>query len=412
MQSPPPDHDSTRRAADWAAAGVALLVGALLWSTLGSVRYADNPDEAYYLAYAGHAGEHGLASFRQLFHDYLVEPARWLYPNPLRLGYILLATGWTSLRGVHFAALSELSLFCHVLLIGASYLFLRGLLGPPRAFAAAALVGFSPLLLGLARRALVDAPASLAGVLVLWSFCASLRRPERRGPRALFACALGAGMLIKETTLLLVVPCAALWLYERCAAGRSLPLRAHAGALAAPLAACAALWWLAAGDAATLVGVARIILVSPASNAYALEYGGGPWYRYPIDLLLLDPWPTLLGVAALGPAALRLRARAPGDAAVWLLLVVVGILAAYAPFTRNVRYVALCELPLRALAAGLLFQLAAADAGRRGLVAALAGVALLCAAGWLSFQALFVDAALYDPMTAPLLHLRGFFPNS
>ena len=41
-------------------------------------------------------------------------------------------------------------LVCHVLLVGASYLFLKGLWGAPRALAGTALCAFSPLLLGIA----------------------------------------------------------------------------------------------------------------------------------------------------------------------------------------------------------------------------------------------------------------------
>src|SRR5574342_1018481 len=155
-----------------------------------------------------------------------------------------------------------------------------------------------------------------------------LREPRSRGALARFAAAFGAGLLIKETTLLCAIPCAAICAYERSAGRRELPLLAWGGALAAPLAVCGALWWLAAGDAATLAGVVRVILVSPAGNAYAQAYGGGPWYRYAIDLLLLSPWPTLLGIAALGPAALRLRERKPGDAVVWLGLALASLVAA------------------------------------------------------------------------------------
>jgi 4-amino-4-deoxy-L-arabinose transferase-like glycosyltransferase len=404
-------HEPSRsRAADAGAVLLALAAGALVASTLGSVRYAENPDEAYYVAYAGHIAEHGLAGFRQLFADYAAEPARWLYPNPLRLGFILLATGWSELFGPGFAALSLLSLVCHVALVGVSYLFLRGLLGPPRALAGTALIAFSPLLLGVARRAWVDGPATLAGLLVLWSFCAWLGAPERRGALARFAFALGAGVLIKETTVLLLLPCAAIAAYERMA-GRALPLGALALATGGALATCGALWWLAAGDAATVASIARIILVSPASNAYAQELGRGPWYRYAIDLLLLSPWPTLLGIAALGPAALRLRERKPGDAVVWLGLALASLVAAYAPFTKNVRYVGLCEVPLRALAAWLVFAGAGADSGRGRLALAAACIALLCLSGWLSFRAIFVEAGLYDPMTAPLLDLRGLLPH-
>jgi len=406
MQSSPRD-----RVADGLAVGIALLVGLLLLPTLASVRYAENPDEAYYLAYARHFAEHGFAGFRQLYADYLAEPARWLYPNPLRVGYIALATLWTSLFGSSFEALSLLSLVCHVLLVGASYLFLKELWGAPRALAGTALCGFSPLLLGVARRAWVDGPSTLAGLLVLWSFCVWLRAPQRRAALAAFGVAFGVGMLIKETTVLLLVPCAALYAYERFAARRALPLLPLLAAIAAPLVFCLLVWLSTAGSFGAWVGVARVIWLSPESNAYAQQFGGGPWYRYLVDLLLLSPWVTLLGVAALGPAALRARERAPGDAAVWLALVFAGLLVAYAPFTKNVRYVALAEIPLCGLAAGLVVSLAHADARGRGRAVAAGAVALLCVAGWLSFQMLFVDASLYDPMTASLLILRGLAPH-
>jgi 4-amino-4-deoxy-L-arabinose transferase-like glycosyltransferase len=399
---------SAERALDLCAVAAVLCLGALTASTLASVRYAENPDEAYYVAYASHLAQHGLGGFRTFFHDYLTEPARWLYPNPLRIGFITLASAWTGLRGASFEALSQLSLLCHVLLLGSAYLWLRGLLGRAQALLAVALIGCSPLLAGIARRAWVDAAASLAGLLVLWSFMASLRQPERSGPRALFAVAFGCGILVKETTLLLALPCAALLAWERFGARQSaIPLAGHALALAAPLAVCAGLWWLAAGDLHTLLGVGRVILESPASNTYAQAYGGGPWSRYLVDLLLLAPWTTALGIAGLGLAARGVRERTRGDARVWLAIVVLGTLVAYAPFTKNVRYVALIEVPLRALATLLLWELANASRSRRGLAFAVALLLALCAVDWLGFQRIFVEAALYDPMTASLLVLRG-----
>lgn len=405
MPGSPRDH-----AADACALGLALLVGALVLPTLASVRYAENPDEAYYLAYARHLSEHGFAGFRQLYADYQADPARWLYPNPLRFGYFGLAAAWTAVFGSSFPALSLLSLTCHVLLVGASYLFLKGLWGAPRALAGAALCAFSPLLLGIARRAWLDGPATLAGLLVLWSFCAWLRAPQRRGALGLFALAFGVGTAIKETTVLLVLPCAALFAYERFAARRALPVWPVLAALAAPLVVCAAIWWASAGGVAPWAAVVRIILVSPESNDYAQQFGSGPWYRYLVDLVLLSPWVTLLGVAALGPAALRARGRAPGDGAIWLALAFAALIAAYAPFTKNVRYIALGEILLGGLAADLVLTLARADAGGRGRALAACAVALLCLAGWLSFQTVFVDVNLYDPMTASLLFLRGLAP--
>ena len=423
MQEPEPPHGSgsppgeaytlpsperAARLIDLAALGMALVVGALVAATLSSVRYVDDPDEVYYLAYARCIAQYGLAGFRPLFHEYAVDDAHWLYPNPLRIGFIALGAGWTVLRGSDFHALSELSLVCHVLLILASYGFLRPRLGPARALLAALLIGCSPLLMGLARRALIDSAATLAGLLVLWSFFAALRSPQSRCGRCRFAVVFGIGILVKETTLLLAAPCVVVVAYEGWTARHRVGWGSWMVALVAPVAACGVVWLIAAGDAATLAQVFRIIADSPARNLYAMQQGGGGWYRYAIDFLLLAPWPTVIGLAALGWAALRLRA--PTDVIVRLGMVIAAQVAAYAPFTKNVRYVALCDVLLRALAAAFVCELVASDERPRRMAFAAVVVLALCAGDWVSFHRLFVDGALYDPMTAPLVALRGMLP--
>lgn len=398
-----------RLAPELAVVLLATWVAALVAPTRAAVDFAANADETHYLAYATEMQQRGLGGFRTLFRDYAASERRWFFPSPLRAAYIALAGAWTGIRGLDYRALSELSLACHLLSIAVAYLFARRLFGDPRALGVAALVAFSPLGLGLSRRALMDSTATLAAWLAIFAFWEAARRPESAPRRALFALALAAAVLVKETSVLLVVPfalyAAALRLRRGAAPGRA-PL---ALAAAASLAACAGLWLFAAGDPATLWQVVRGIVASPAQNEYARLLGGGPWYRYLLDFALLSVWPTLLAVAALGALALRLRRGEWEAGPVYLALLLVGLLLAFGFFTKNVRYVALLELPIRGLAVWLVWELAPGRPALRHLAGGLL-VALVCAADYATFRGLFLEYAVHDPMSAWLLSFRELLP--
>ena len=153
----------------------------------------------------------------------------------------------------------------------------------------------------------------------------------------------------------------------------------------------------------------RIVLASPATNEYALMYGSGGWFRYPIDELLMSPWPTALGLAGVATVLWRWRRGEYDSLAVALALVYLCQVAALAPFTKNLRYVAVLEVPLRVLAVMLLWELGAAARQRLGRPLVVALVALLCALGWQDYQ-LFRRAGVYDPVTLLLAGVRGLVP--
>jgi 4-amino-4-deoxy-L-arabinose transferase-like glycosyltransferase len=406
----PASRDRSERAAVWGAALLVVWIGALVGSTLSSVRYVPLADEGYYRSYAARMAERGPGAFPETFEAYRAEPRHWRFPNPLRVGYIGIAAGWTALRGDSFRALSEISLVSHCLLVAVCFGFLRRLTNGPIALASSALVAFSPLLLGLSRRALLDAPATLLSLATLWAFWECLRNPAPRAPRAAFMLCFGLGMLVKETTLLLLVPFGLL-LAVAPRRQREAALPALLPALLAPPVICACIWLLAAGSLGTLLDVVRIILASPGSNPYAQQLGGGPWWRYLIDLLLLSPGPTLLALAAAGHALFEARAGRSHPARSWLALFALGLLLAYAPFTKNVRYVAPIELPLRALAALGLFALCGREPGWRRGAAVAAAVGLLCWLDWRHFERVFVAGALDDPVSAYLLQARELIPG-
>jgi len=392
-----------------AVAILVLAVGALLAATLGRVG-PRGPDEAHYLVYTRLVDSQGVAAYGDLFEDYVGDESRWLFPNPLRLGYISVAAVAAKLGGASFETLSWLSLVAHLLCIVAGYAFARRTLGDPRALLVAVLLAFSPLWMALARRGLTDSLATLSAILAIWTFWEALFERDRWRWHALFAVSFGFGMLVKESSVLLAIPLLAVLVYEGLARGRREGIAPMLLALAAPMAGCFALWWIAAGSLDVLFRLVGIILESPSGNEYALRYGGGPWTRYLVDFLLLSPLPTLLAVAAAGVALVRGR---QGEAVVaYLVAIGAGVLVAYAGFTKNVRYVAVLDLPIRMLAVWLVWEVLRPRGARIALVAGGALTGLMAVADCSSFWTLFVEGGLYDPMTISLLLFRGLLPHA
>jgi len=408
------DHDGAPAARAVGVAGLLLVVVAVALVVGPTIAQLGRPgpDETFYLAYAKQLTAQGPGTFRTLFTDYVGHQNVWLFPNPLRISYLGVAALWVSVDGVEPRSLAHLSLVSLLLTLMVVYRLLAQRLEAARALFATALLGASPLWLGMARRALQDSFVTLAAVLLLAAFLAALEKPQSGRRLLLFAAALVFAILAKESSVLLLPPLA-LWAVVEARAGR-LPregLVRLGVASAGGLLACGLLWWLEAGSIAALAKMVGIIVHSPATNEYAIRFGGGPWYRYLVDLMALSPVPTLLGLA--GGALVLERARRGEAEHLHLFLVVLAAvtLGEYALLTKNVRYVMLLELPLRVLAVEALWLLLPVRALARRVGAVAAAVLLLAVVDVGSFRYLFLERGLYDPVSAPILTLRGFVPE-
>jgi 4-amino-4-deoxy-L-arabinose transferase-like glycosyltransferase len=385
-------------------------LGAAVHASFDELVYPVGSDLDYYLHYMRTVGEGGLGAFPGLFREWLSRPEHWLYPTPSRVGFILVSAAWAKVFGATPEALSLLSLVSFLALIALVFAAAERGLGPVRALLIALLVAFSPLYLGLARLALTDSFMCASQAALVWLFLGYVRAPESR------ARALGAGaaflvaILSKEIAVLLAVPLLLHAALERWYARRVLPIARTLAVFVVPGLLCVLVWWLAAGDARTLLRTLHIVLTSPASNEYALAYGSGGWYRYPIDELLMSPLPTALGLAGVAVTLWRWRRGEYDALAVAFALVYVCQVALLAPFTKNLRYGAVLDVPLRVLAALLLWDLCGAARHRAGRLAAVLGVALLCTLGWRDYQLFWRQAGVYDPVTAVLAGVRGLVP--
>src|SRR6185295_15439158 len=100
--------------------------------------------------------------------------------------------------------------------------------------------------------------------------------------------------------------------------------------------------------------------------------------------------------------------KARTDEALAFVCVVVScsLLLEYSFFTKDVRYVAVLDVPIRILAVMFLADLLAIDAARWRAAAATVIVAFMCWADYTTFRLMFVSMKIYDPMTYWLVIAR------
>lgn len=388
-----------------------LLVGlalALHASLAAGVPYEPNSDEGYYLSMAQQLENRGIGAYPQLFESWNRDPANWIYPSPLRVGHVTVAAALFEFAPARLETLSLLSLGAHLGWIAVSAWFARRLFPTAYALCLTLLLATAPLLLGSARLALQDSHLLLWLGLCVWSFLDLLRNPTQRGMSLVFVLSFAMSVLVKETSALLGPAFLALLAWQRCVAHEPLPWLRLSLLVLAPGLLVLTVLLLAAGGGEPLIGTARTVLGSPATNEYAIRYGSGPWYRYLVDYLLISPWTTLAALAALG-ARLAGRRFDAGDRELTLLaLLGCLLLAEMSFFTKNARYLLILELPLRALALAWIFGLASGWK-RSALVAGF--VLLVVASDLASFEYGWIRHRIYDPLTGTLMQLRALLPR-
>ena len=390
---------------------VGLILGLLL-ATLPGIKYQAGVDEGQYLRYMSRIERGGPGAFPALFREYAEQPTQRILPNPLRAGFILVAGLWAGLFGSSFFGLTLISMVSLLLCVSLNHHFLRRYRSPPQALGIAAVIGFSPLLLALGRRALNDSFANLWMTLSFWLCFEAVRVERGRRARVCFGVAFALAVLAKEPAVLLLVPFGIFVLSEhRRRQGDLRALVADGLLLTVPVLLAVAVMICLAGGPAAFLRVVRIILASPTTNEYARKYGSGPWFRYLIDWLVLSPWTLLLAVVGTGRVIGDLRKGEAGDPlARYSALTVTFWLVPLCLFTKNVRYLALLETPLRILAVGTIREWLPAAPRVRLLAGAVVGI-LWCCLDWETFVRLFVLGGIYDPTTYFLISTISVIPR-
>lgn len=381
-------------------------IGALSVATFGSVAYHADLDEGTYQRYVAHVAEHGLGAFPELFRGYAADSERWIFPSPLRVGFVAGAAGWAQLFGASYLALSWFSLASHLAFVLLNFVCVRRHRGDRAALGVSALLGFSALHLVIARTALMDSHAVLWQAATFWLFVELLHAPARRLWSVLFVPVCAWTIVVKEASVLVVGPLALLYAVECLRSRGALSWQRGVALFGLAFTLAFGVLALAAGGIAELRECVQIVRVSLATNEWAKANLAGPWYRYVVDALLVSPYVTL--VALLGAGAVLLRAR---DAAHerwlelrWFAIAALGI-GGLSLIGKDLRYaMALHVATCLAAWCGLefAFERARPAFARAGLAVA---VLLLCVSELCTFS-LFIDRGLYDPVTHWLVRVR------
>jgi hypothetical protein len=364
-------------------------------------------DEGHYLTDVQTVVHDGIGSYPLVVDRFLNDPARWVFPNPLRWGYIGVASLFCGASGdVSFRALATLSTLAGILTVLLAWLVGRELLSGAAAIIGAALVAVSPLHLGLGRRALADELFCLAFFVALLLLLRHLRAQTTRSRIAWLIAWVAATtftIAIKEQ-FLMIYPVVLLFWWLR--SDRRVQWLVVATWTLPPL-LFAGVFCLLSSSVIKFFRVAWII-TSVMGAPYAAQYQSGPPQRILIDFLAVAPLVTIGTIVAVGILLLRREERTGGE---WhLAILLAGILAAHALLSsKNLRYVVEADPLARLLLASLAWK--EIRSRGRGWITALAALAINGAVELTLFITIFVRHAVYDPVTYALLRALDMLPR-
>jgi 4-amino-4-deoxy-L-arabinose transferase-like glycosyltransferase len=338
--------------------------------------------------------------YPKLVDHFLTDQSRWLYPPPLRYGYYALTSAACQVDSrCNQRTLAWLSTLAGIAAVLLAYFLGKKLASSEVGLVAATLTLTSPLQLAMGRRALQDelfcAATLLALLLAVPIFIDGVERASWRRYAAVIA-ALAFLFSLKETAVLLWP---ALTVLLIVAVRRRGWIRADLALLIVPPIL------YVVGFAAVAHGVddffrVASITTSNLVNPYGAQYQAGPPHRIALDLFILAPLVCLVAVAGAG-----VLLRRPEESHAWLLIGLTLLLAlgfSLAPL-KNVRFAITVDPLLRIVAAWTCVSLLGP---RRVWMAVAANAACELAV----FYAIFIEAKVYDPVTANLLRALKVIP--
>jgi len=360
-------------------------------------------DEGYYARYVDQISRQGWENYPALAQSYLDEQKNSAngLPTPTRVTLVLGASAWHLVFGTKaLESVRAISCLASILTLFAATAFIWRVRDATFALAFLALFTFSPTQLYMAHRALADSVMCLIVLLALWSLWEILAKsPGAWLWGTIYGLSLVLLVLTKENAFFpflgIIVLLRVGRLFKLGSAGTPIVLVTALAPVLGVLVLC-----LCAGGWSTLVNVYSLDVAKTYGTPYAIAAEDGPWFRYLVDHLLANPVVVLL---AIGGALYLTLEEKPG---LYLLtfVAVTYIPMCNVPHGMNLRYATIWDVPLTYLALLPIFRWAqwpSLELARRALLIAL--VSAVALAEIQNYVAIFVDNAIYDPVTSYLM---------
>ena len=305
-------------------------------------------------------------------------------------------------RDPALASLHRVACLFSVLLMLAGGAFATRMLGKGAGLGVLALMACDPLQLHFSQHALIDGFFTFWAVMCMWTVWECLRNPRSIPWLAAHVACLAFMVMTKENAFFVYCGLAVTVLSNRWLKFGTVTPRFILLSIAGPLLGVTVLVMLSGG-----IGAFTEVYQTLVTKAQGLEYaqltGDGPWHRYLIDLLVVSPIVVCLALGALFavvPRRKELAFFAVFVAASYLIMCNIR-------YGMNLRYASIWELPLRAAAFCMIWQLCARFGRWQWLLAGIT-IAGLCAYELRQYKILAMNSKhpLYETVPAELLRLQ------
>jgi len=364
-------------------------------------------DEHLYITNVQMLKSVGPLDYSSLVQEYVAAQSKidMVMLPPTRCVYNMLGWAWDAV----FHCGPRMALRCVASVFSCLSLLLAGVfacrLGGARiALVTTALMAVAPMELMMAHRELVDGVFAFWAMLSLWLLWENMQKPGRLGWLAAYAGSISVMVLTKENAFFVAVALGGIQCIAAAWPGLDLGKPKWTTMIATFIGGLMGLFVLISitGSPRALVSTYELLVARAEKMAFAYETGGGPWYRYIVDLMLISP--AVLVPAIGGIFALRRDDRR----ALFLLLFVLLSCAVMVNVKNgmNVRYATMWDIPLRFLAAGTILRMTA-GVKRWPLAATALLVAAIGAIELNQYFLIFVQHDIGEPVTQALMYATG-----
>ncbi|HAW49739.1 TPA: hypothetical protein DCX16_02155 [bacterium] len=373
----------------------------IIFLSLKDVEFYPQADEGYYLGYASYMANKGIGGFPDLLKEYMENEKHWIFPPPTRAGFVLISSVWFKVFGPSFLSLAQLSLFSFFLFLLVSFYFAKKHFGEEIAFLLILLLAFSPLNMGMARRALTDSTANLFLSLSIWLFLDLLKKGNLK-THIVFIISYSLAILTRESSIFLTPILLFCLVYQRFVFKEKVKLIHFFSAAIFPvIIVIAVLALLSFGQFyEALKTFVRSTLHS--SNKYLILFCSGPWFRYLIDWLILSPLNLIFSI---GFVFYYFCSKNMNKCIGYFIVIFIGFLFIYGiwPY-KIVRFTIMLETCIRLFSIFMLRELFRKKVFMYGIIISI--VLFDCC----NFKYLFVEKGIYDPVSTWLLKAKCIIP--
>lgn len=253
-----------------------------------------NSDEGIYFSQAQAIKSEGLAGFKKIAVDYINDDNLKLYPNPLRVLHILITGFILSIFGDSVINLAYYSLFSFLATIVITFLFVRKFWDEKIALITSIFMVFSPLNLGLARRALMDSGYNLFTIISLALLINFIHSKTQKNFVYLLT-SLVAVILYRETSYFYLPFFLITLLILKFYGDNDIKIEHLINIAIIPPIISIFIYIIAFGGLTNTLEVFRGVFLPNILNpekfgqSYGVEYCSGPWTHYFLDYFIVIP---------------------------------------------------------------------------------------------------------------------------